>query len=430
MKTLEEFLKENGAQYNEKTNEFTTNCKGESIIPYKVKGNEVWSNYSGWLYYTSYSHTVFNVFHVKYDARLQEFLFDYDNILKSYVYINKEGKTYSTYNISDLVLDKHNKYYTEKENCVKIGNDYVFKRYANYYKECPCCHRAFSCSSIDTDDMCSICRMETRAQVCGYHSHKDGGVIKFFGAKQENFKGYGLELECEGNVNSNYSTQDCRNAVHNLLGDRVYFEYDGSLRNDGFETITRPHTKEELFKIDWQKVLKCYSDNGLISHTTNRCGLHIHASRTLFGDNKETQDDNIAKVIFFYEYFWNDVVKFSRRNNFSYCEKILRDGYITQERSKEEVKRPKHRYRAVNTNNDNTIEFRLPRGTLKYETFMATLDFTIKIVENAIKIKWEDITNKDKWLEGITDATRQYLTKRHSFTDKVYKTTPRSIGEI
>ena len=430
MKTLEEFLKENGAKYDESTREFLTNCEGESITPYRIEDNSVYSRYSGLTNFKNYRSTLYNVFKVRYDDRLDKFFLDPDNTSLQYTYINSLGHAMITYNIDDLVLDISSGNYTEKSNCVKIGVDYVFTKYSSDYAECKSCHKAIRISSME-ENMCNTCYMDAKAQVCGYHDHKKRGVVKFFGAKQENFKGYGLELECEGKVNASYSTQDCRNAVHNLLGDRVYFERDGSLRNDGFETITRPHTKEELFKIDWKAVLKCYSDNGMISHTTNRCGLHIHASRTLFGDDKDTQDDNVAKIIFFHEYFWDDMVKFSRRTNFGYCEKSIRDGYITEDQAKKfaKIKRG-NRYYAINTTNDNTIEFRLPRGTLKYETFMATLDFITKIIENAKTLTWVDVYDKNKWLVGISDDTRRYLTSRHAFTDIEYKTAPRNIGEI
>lgn len=434
--TLEEYLKSQGAQYNEDTHEFITNLKGEPLDkPIYIKGDMMHS-WNDWeRHHKEFTDKVFRNFNVYYDVRLNSF-HQAEYMPPFYLYfdvINNNITNYiKTYDITGLVKEEKTGNYTKPENCVKIGEYYILTKYAYRYALCKQCGALIDkdYERIDSQGLCDVCVRDAKAEVCGYHAHKRKGLKKYYGADKENFKGYGIELECEANRNTNYNTNKCRTQVRELLGDRVYFEQDGSLRNDGFETITRPHTKEELLGIDWRKVLQIYVDNGCLSHTTNRCGLHIHASRTLFGKDKETQDENIAKVIFFYEYFWSDIVRYSRRTNFGYCDKLIRNEDVTEKRVKELSKTKSYRYCPVNTSPDHTVEFRIPRGTLKYETFIATLDFTIKIVENASKMKWSEITDHKKWLKGINNNTRTYLNKRRAFTDKEYKTNPRNVGEI
>lgn len=65
------------------------------------------------------------------------------------------------------------------------------------------------------------------------------------------------------------------------------------------------------------------------------------------------------------------------------------------------------RYVAVNLENDDTIEFRLFRGTLRYKTFIATLQLVDEICFYAINLS-------DKEIEEITwsDFVSRILPKK------------------
>ena len=58
------------------------------------------------------------------------------------------------------------------------------------------------------------------------------------------------------------------------------------------------------------------------------------------------------------------------------------------------------RYVAVNLENYNTIEFRLFRGTLRYKTFLATLQLVDEICYCAINMTDKEIENMS-WLEFV-----------------------------
>ena len=75
------------------------------------------------------------------------------------------------------------------------------------------------------------------------------------------------------------------------------------------------------------------------------------------------------------------------------------------------------RYHAVNLTNSNTIEFRLMRGTLNYNTFMATIDFLWTTANNAAKMTNDDVTNAANYLKGIKKETLDYLHSRNAFLE-------------
>ena len=74
------------------------------------------------------------------------------------------------------------------------------------------------------------------------------------------------------------------------------------------------------------------------------------------------------------------------------------------------------RYKAINLQNDNTIEFRLFRGTLKLNTFIASLQFVVVITRFVKSVKLNDIFAA-KWSDvfGCTEyeELNQYLKERN-----------------
>lgn len=73
------------------------------------------------------------------------------------------------------------------------------------------------------------------------------------------------------------------------------------------------------------------------------------------------------------------------------------------------------RYTAVNLMPENTIEFRIFRGTLRYETFMATIEFTHYLCELARKLSDE---NFHAQLVGVRERDRY---RGISGTDRLLK---------
>ena len=145
--------------------------------------------------------------------------------------------------------------------------------------------------------------------------------------------------------------------------------------------------------MNWQKVFNKAIEMDYRSHNTSTCGLHIHVSRSAFGNTYEQQEITIGRVVFFVEKHWNELVKFSRRNIENLNRWAARYATIsctTEETYKKAKDRHMGRYVAVNLENHSTIEFRLFRGTLRYRTFLATLQLVDEICNCAINMTdWE-----------------------------------------
>lgn len=87
------------------------------------------------------------------------------------------------------------------------------------------------------------------------------------------------------------------------------------------------------------------------------------------------------------------------------------------------------RYTAVNLKPENTIEFRIFRGTLRYETFIATLEFAHYLCELAKELSDENF-HAMSWSEFVSgiDTTEypemiDYLKRRRLYINEPVKET-------
>ena len=303
------------------------------------------------------------------------------------------------------------------------------------YTTCDCCGDIVDryCIYYDDDDKYAYCEDcwhthyadRTYNHVCNYHNHvrlKYGDVVDdklVYRDRDPDFKGYGIELEVDVDADGDYKNEDDRDEIVSDISEMTnrafYYQDDRSLSDCGIEIISHPHTKAALDKLPLEDMCKYLIENDYSSHNAGCCGLHVHISRKLFGENVDEQDDKILKMVQFYHHFWDDIVKFSRRKNFNYCDKLP---VTTDEDMKNFVKNKNgDRYVAINLTNTraDTVEVRVMRGTLNAKTLRATLDFVAHIAERSKTIDDSDIKDSSKWLEGISDRCVEYMKKRGCF---------------
>ena len=275
------------------------------------------------------------------------------------------------------------------------------------------------------EEMCIFCLAEAQeVSIARYHG-ADSSFPRFFaeGEKRNaDFIGIGCEIEIDRNNRDASDERACLNALNEALGDRAVYEHDGSL-NNGFEIVTRPHTIRaflEDFPLD--KVLDICRNNGYSAHDVGTCGFHLHISRRFFGKDSRTRERNIGKVVAFFDAFYNDLVKVSRRDISRASRWASRCGATTPNEARDKAKGSHTRYEAVNTTNAQTIEFRLMRGTLNAETLRATLDILLTICRNAKKATWDDaFHNPIKMLAGLNPKSADYIASRNAFTQYIDK---------
>lgn len=225
------------------------------------------------------------------------------------------------------------------------------------------------------------------------------------------WRGMGVELEIDRQNENSFEESELTRALLNGYGRHIYLEHDGSLEN-GFEIITYPHTIEEFDKIGWENILQLCKDHGYKSHDMGTCGLHIHFSRLCFGSNVAKQNTAIAKLIYFYENKWDKIVKLSRRTQGQINQWASKYGAEDRKTAlKYGKKHRKGRYYAINNTNDQTVEFRMGRGTLNIKSFLIWVDFCKALVRNSKKITWAEVLDAEKWVAGVSADCKNKLTE-------------------
>ena len=335
--------------------------------------------------------------------------------------------------------DGCNEYYNKHSLWRDDGDIAICDGCSSYYHVCEDCE-----SIVHQDDVYWVGDDYPHCERCYYSNHDDdeedeGGDINEWNYKpcvdfySEEYPGgnynsrgenpfMGVELEVDGG-------ESPRSLASELtIYDEIYCKHDGSL-NCGVEIVSHPCTLwYHTNKMAWRDIMQSAINRNFKSHDAGTCGLHVHVNRDFFGDNKDEQDLHIAKIILIVNRFWDShIVPFTRRRTGDINQWAQKNsaGRLynndTADAKKKKVidsSRCMGRYVAVNLQNTNTIEFRIFRGTLKYSTFMATLQFVDTICEFAKNISIDDIDNL-KW-EDIFAGTNYaelnaYLAERTDF---------------
>lgn len=213
---------------------------------------------------------------------------------------------------------------------------------------------------------------------------------------------FGVELEVDYGGHHNDNAREILEIANNKHEDNLYIKHDGSLE-DGFELVTNPMTLDYHKNImPWREIMERLIKLGYTSHNTTTCGLHCHINRTAFGDTYEEQEEVIARILYFVEHHWSEMLKFSRRTEVQMQRWAARYGMKSKPKEIMDDAKNKNysRYRCINIQNYDTIEFRLFRGTLKYNTFIATLQLVNEICNVAVFMSDDEIRNLT-WLDFV-----------------------------
>ena len=262
--------------------------------------------------------------------------------------------------------------------------------YTNSYTNCAECGRIIeSCDAIYGRNglpYCERCYDSYRQELIHPYHYKPDPI--FYG---EGSRFFGVELE----VDEGGEEDDSAEELLQITGDQMYIKHDGSL-DEGFEMVTHPMTLDyHCHHFPWKEVTQKAVSLGYLSHKTDTCGLHIHVNRTSLGDTEEQQESTIARILYFVEEHWNELVRFSRRTYYQLDRWASR--YGRKDSPKEllsDIKKEGYgRYACVNLKNYATIEFRIFRGTLRYQTIIAALQLVDEICRAAISMSDEQMQN-------------------------------------
>ena len=180
---------------------------------------------------------------------------------------------------------------------------------------------------------------------------------------------FGIELEVERMDKSETSRGDMAKKIEHK---HWYFKNDGSL-NNGFEIVTHPLTFSYIKHSakDFESALNELSCNAYNSYNANTCGMHIHISKKAFGTWQ------LYKFMKFFAENVPFIVAISQRK----MEKLVQWANIEDNDENTLMYKAKKkegnsaRYVAINLQNYSTIEVRIFRGTLNFQSFMKNIEF-------------------------------------------------------
>ena len=294
--------------------------------------------------------------------------------------------------------------------------------YNTRFTRCSCCDALIGINSaeqLDGYDYCSECYHEEVDRNRSIHDYGYKPEPIFYG---DSCRYFGVELEID-QAGKDSDNADELLAIGNRDADCIYIKGDGSL-DDGMEIVTHPMSLDYHKQFQWGEIMKKAIYLGYRSHQTSTCGLHVHVNRNCLGESREEQDEVISRILYFVEHHWNELLKFSRRSEYAMNRWASRYGYENSARAilDKAKKGCQGRYAAVNLMNYSTIEFRMFRGTLKLNTFMATLELVNAIINVALDYS-EDGLHKLSWSEFVSIIKEpeliSYLKERRLYINDI-----------
>lgn len=290
----------------------------------------------------------------------------------------------------------------------------------NYYSRCDDCGRLIhddDACYVDGEDYpyCSECYERHSREHIHNYSYKPNPVFHGRGTMF-----FGVELELDKGGEDDDKAEEILSCTDS---DHMYIKHDGSL-DDGMELVSHPMTLEyHQNSMPWKDIVETAVDLGYRSHQTGTCGLHVHVNRKAFGCDRSEQDEVISRILYIVERFWQEMLKFSRRTEYQIDRWAAR--YGIKDNPKQVMdnakKEGRGRYACINLCNYHTIEFRIFRGTLKYNTLIATLQMVEHICQTAMELTDEEITSLSwpEFIEGIEhEELIQYLKERRLYVNE------------
>lgn len=229
----------------------------------------------------------------------------------------------------------------------------------------------------------------------------------------------GAEIEVAENTNENEKdnresvVKKCIQIMNGSDTDDENLIYSTSDSTVQIELDTMPCSLEYHKTLNYKQMFEYLDKQGYKGHDANSAGLHIHADRKYLGKTELMQQLTISKILYILEKFNDEICVIARRNN-SYSQFVgngknetsIVDLYGKYKNNGKRV--------ALNLQHSETIEFRCFRSTLKYETFILTLEFVQDIIDyvKSINIEEIELVQWNDLMKTFSDELREYYDER------------------
>lgn len=229
----------------------------------------------------------------------------------------------------------------------------------------------------------------------------------------------GAEIEVGGNNNissdndKNSTVKKCIQIMNGSDSDEenlIYSTHDSTVQ---IEFDTMPCSLEfHKNKMNYREMFEYLDKEGYKGHDCETAGLHIHANRSYLGKSRISQELVISKILYILEKFNNEICVIARRDN-DYSE------FAGEKQNEDSIVELYGKYKdkgkraALNLQHKDTIEFRMFKSTLKYETFILTLEFVKDIIDYAKSVDIEEI-ELAKWFD-LMNCFSSELRKYYEF---------------
>lgn len=239
---------------------------------------------------------------------------------------------------------------------------------ARTIRQCAECQGDFRFTN-ESDTLCDACCEDRNRAI---HSHSYRPPPQFFKlANEKNPVLYmGVELEVDRIRDRQRRVTMSHDEIIRAYVSRpeFYCKHDGSI-DDGFEIVSHP-ASYAWWMNEPLSHFPLLAQHGYKSYNTSTCGMHVHVSRNYFTTGE------IFKLLEFMDVNPRFILKMSRREP-EHLRQWARPGGETSENLNRSRNGNDHddRYRALNLENEKTVEFRIFRGTLNIDSFKLNLAF-------------------------------------------------------
>jgi hypothetical protein len=273
-------------------------------------------------------------------------------------------------------------------------------------------------TTISSDRVCVVSpTAEEQKKYIHPYNYKPTYIKNYMPDEDKSSLLLGAEIEVAGNDRDLNKEEVVKKCIQIMNGsdddseDLIYSTKDSTVQ---IELDTMPCTLNyHKQRMNYKELFKYLDELGYKGHDCDSAGLHIHADRSYLGSTELKQQLVITKILYILEKFNDEICVIARRNN-NYSQFV----------GKEEVNKTLHKlyskYKdygkkvALNLQHEDTIEFRCFRSTLKYETFILTLEFVKNIIDYAKEINIEDI-ELIQWsdlMNTFSDELKEYYNDR------------------